>query len=139
VIITVNRQFLLPDRTIGEMLVDGVHFAWTMEDACREQGVWKREYKIPGKTAIPTGRYEVAVTMSARFKRPLPLLFKVPDFEGVRIHGGNGPDDVEGCIAIAAERDDRRIWNSAGRVLSLIALIQKAATVSKVWCEVKNP
>ena len=138
-IIAVNRQFLLPDRTIGEMLLDGAHFAWTMEDACREKGAWQSSFKIPGQTAIPSGWYEVTLTMSNRFKRMLPLLLKVPDFEAIRIHGGNGPQDVEGCIAIGSDRDDSRIWNSAVKVDALVALIQGSQTVSKVWCAVNNP
>ena len=39
-------------------------------------------WKVPGETAIPSGRYRVTITPSARFKRELPLLNRVAGFEG---------------------------------------------------------
>ena len=125
-----ERQSLKDDRTLGQLWIDGEHFAWTLDDAVRDR-------KIPNQTAIPSGRYEVVVTFSERFKKPLPLLLKVPNFEGVRFHGGNGPDDTEGCILIGEQRDEERIWKCAGVVSGLTFRIRNAATKGKVWCEVR--
>ena len=89
------------DVTIGSMTVDGDWQCWTLEDPVREvpdQPV--AQWKVPGKTAIPAGRYRVDITVSARFKRLLPLLAAVPGYEGVRIHAGNTSADTEGCILI---------------------------------------
>lgn len=130
--LTLQRQFLKDDRTLGELLLDGQHFAWTLEDAVRDR-------KIPNETAIPEGVYEVVVTYSNRFKKPLPLLLKVPNFEGVRFHGGNGPDDTEGCILIGEQRDEERIWKCAGVVSGLTFRVRNAMTMGKVFCEVLNP
>lgn len=54
-----------------------------------------------GKGAIPAGRYRVVVTWSPRFKKELPVLVRVPGFEGIRIHGGSRPEHSAGCILVA--------------------------------------
>jgi hypothetical protein len=130
--VTVQRQALKDDRTLGELLIDGQHFCWTLEDAVRET-------KLPGITAIPAGVYEVIVNFSARFSRPLPLLLGVPNFTAVRLHAGNGPDNTEGCILIGLEHDDERIWNCSGAVSELTFRIRNATTTGKVFIEVLDP
>jgi hypothetical protein len=61
--------------------------------------------KVKGRTAIPVGEYRVAFTFSNRFGRPMPLLFDVPGFRGIRIHSGNTAADTEGCVCPALARD----------------------------------
>lgn len=130
--ITVQRRDLKDDRTLGELLIDDKHFAWTLEDAVRE-------VKIPNETAIPAGVYEVIVNFSARFSRPLPLLMGVPDFTAIRMHAGNGPENTEGCILLGLEHDEERIWNCSGAVSELTFRIRNATTTGKVFVEVLNP
>jgi hypothetical protein len=130
--LTVQRQYLRDDRTLGELLLDGQHFAWTIEDAVRDR-------KIPNETAIPPGVFEVVVNWSSRFGKPLPMLLNVPGFTAVRFHGGNGPQHTEGCILIGAERDDERIWKCAEVSVFLTFKIRNATTTGKVFAEVLNP
>lgn len=83
--------------TIGELYVDGKFECYTLEDI-------EREVKVAGKTAIPKGEYKVIINMSNRFKRQLPLLLNVPNFEGVRIHSGNTAENTEGCVLVGRTR-----------------------------------
>lgn len=49
---------------------------------------------------IPALVYPVAVTMSPRFGKLLPLLRNVPGRSGIRIHGGTKPEHSQGCVLI---------------------------------------
>jgi len=142
--LTVQRFALKDDRTIGEMIMDGKHFAWTLEDRMRELHDvsgwhWIGSLKVPKLTAIPAGVYEIITSYSERFQRVLPMMLSVPNFEAIRIHGGNGPDNTEGCILVGANKDAERIWNCAGVVAELTYRIRDATASGKVFCEVLNP
>ena len=133
------------DATLGDLFVvhsDGelVPVCVTLEDAVREvKGHPVQDWKIPGHTAIPEGKYQVIVNMSARFRRILPLLLDVPGFSGIRIHAGNTIKDTEGCIlpgmgsigdSVVHSRDGyAKVWN----------IINPAITSGqRVWLTVKN-
>ena len=72
----------------------------------------KKARKEKGKTAIPEGTYPLLITKSARFHQWLPLLQGVPDFDGIRIHAGNYPDDTQGCILPGENRLKGMVVNS---------------------------
>lgn len=95
------------DVTIGELYVNGVLECYTLEDPVRPDGI-----KIPGETAIPFGSYDVTITHSPRFGRPLPLLLDVRNFVGVRIHPGNTVSDTEGCILVGIDKRAKSIGRS---------------------------
>ncbi len=90
-----KRRYSQSGATLGELFLNGGHECWTLEDVVSPSGV-----KVPGKTAIPVGRYRVIIDMSVRFKRPMPHVLNVPNFEGIRIHAGNTSEDTEGCILV---------------------------------------
>lgn len=113
--------------TLGEFYVDGEREYYTVEDTVRERpGEPVSAWKIQGITAIPAGEYNVIITMSARFKRMMPLLENVPGFTGVRIHGGNTAENTDGCIVVGMSRNDNGVYNCAPALKELQASIQAA-------------
>lgn len=121
--LTLKRDILADGYTLGVLSVDGKPYCYTVEDMVRE-GV-----KIPGKTAIPYGRYKVIVNMSNRFKKLMPLLIDVPGFEGVRIHSGNTADDTEGCIIVGKVRTEKGVRDSRDVAKQLTELLKSQTVV----------
>lgn len=113
--------------TIGTLSVDGAFFCYTLEDTDRhlECGGTK-EY---GATAIPRGTYEVIIDWSNRFKRELPRLVDVPQFEGVRIHPGNRPEDTEGCVLVGSSYGVDYVYNSRAVFDKLFACLDAADSI----------
>jgi hypothetical protein len=128
----VLRKELTSRSTIGELLVDGEFACYTLEDAVRP-------VKIKGVTAIPAGIYEVVINFSQRFKRPLPLLLNVPNFDGVRIHAGNTDADTEGCLLGGNTKGRDVIGASRAAFDALCLRIQQAAAKEKVFIEFALP
>lgn len=98
-----ERRHKKADYTIGKLFVNNEYFCDTCEDTDRGlyQGMSVAEVKaikVPGRTAIPCGTYEVTMTHSPKFGKVLPLLNVVTGYDGVRIHAGNKAEDTEGCI-----------------------------------------
>lgn len=94
--------------TRGQMYADGFFVCHMLEDTYRPPP----EKKIPRETCIPVGVYNVEITHSPKFGRPMPLIWNklTTDgrklvvsadgsqvFEGVRFHAGNSTADTEGC------------------------------------------
>lgn len=93
------------DCQFGKLYAGDQFLCSTLEDVVREvAGSDVAHWKVPGCTAIPRGTYRVMLTLSARFKRVLPLLIDVPGYSGVRIHSGNRAADTHGCILVGRLR-----------------------------------
>lgn len=123
--LVLRRKMFNHEATIGELEVNGKFFCYTLEDTDRklEEG----GEKIYAKTAIPRGLYQVIVNYSNRFKRELPLLLNVPQYEGVRIHPGNAPENTEGCVLVGSTIvNDKFIGNSRATFNKLFALMEAA-------------
>lgn len=121
--ITIKRLYKTDTSTIGELLIDGVFECFTLEDV-------ERPVKIKSETAIPKGTYKVIINESNRFKRLLPLLLDVPNFEGVRIHSGNTNHDTEGCILVGQTRNKNYIGQSRKAFAKLFKKMQAAKDIT---------
>lgn len=115
-----DRSWCRAVCTIGLLTVDGTNECFTLEDAVRTGE------KVYGATAIPAGAYNVVITPSNRFKRDLPLLENVPNFEGVRIHAGNTAADTEGCILVGSSKGPDAVYESRKAFESLFNKIKAA-------------
>ena len=127
--------------TIGELSVNGVLQCHTLEDVIREKpGVPVGQWKVPGDTAIPAGIYPVQITYSPRFKRDLPLVMRVPGFEGIRIHAGNTDDDTEGCILVGTWNGGEFIRESRKALEALMDVLEAGMQDGRpITLEVANP
>lgn len=108
----IERRWKKETYTIGRLYVNGILWCNSLEDTDRglDQGmtvVAIKARKVKGQTAIPTGTYEVTLTVSPKFAKKswavkydglVPLVQGVKGFDGVRIHPGNTPEDTLGCI-----------------------------------------
>lgn len=124
-----------PDVTLGKLYVDGVYQCFILEDVVREEpGIPVAQWKVSGKTAIPTGTYNLIYNMSNRFKRNMFLLLNVPGFEGIRIHSGNTSADTEGCLLTGTMRTSNAVQGSKGALavleLKVVPSIQRGEKVT---------
>lgn len=142
--IVVKRIARRPTYTIGRLYVDGNYVCDTLEDA--DRGLTQlmsdpevRAKKIHGKTAIPTGTYQLSLAIkSARFgDKPfyknicggfVPRLLGVKGFDGVLIHCGNTDKDTEGCILVGYNKEVGKVVNSQ---IAFKALYQNFLKVAK--------
>lgn len=106
------RSQYAPTGTVGRLYVDGQSFCDTLEPPYGTHTGPSTMGKLPSRTeakkldskhlkgCVPLGFYKVAITMSPRFHRPLPLLYYVPGYEGIRIHPGGELKNTSGCILV---------------------------------------
>ena len=134
--LTLKRLYLKTDYTIGKLYMDGKYFCDTLEDQVRDL---TKERKIPGRTAIPAGVYEIVVNVSPRFKRKLPRLLDVPGFDGILIHRGNTAEDTAGCILVGENRERGKVINSTQYEVQLTGILERAQEKGEITIEIIQP
>lgn len=132
-----QRIALRDTYTIGKLYIDGVYFCDTLEDRVRDLNHDgdlddSGETKVMHETAIPYGKYTVIMNMSSRFKRIMPLLLGVKNFEGIRIHSGNKAEHSSGCILVGkntikgqvtdSKRYEKMLYNKLNSVSGKITI-----------------
>lgn len=126
--IQVNRIARKDGYTIGRMSLNGVYFCDTLEDTDRGLNSTMSVDEILSKkrkgiTAIPTGKYDVILTFSPRFKRVLPLLLNVPGYQYIRVHNGNRPNSTEGCLLVGENKAKGQVLNSRATLEKLMSIL----------------
>lgn len=114
--------------TIGRLFINNEYFCDTLEDTDRglKDTMQVNEIlakKVKGQTAIPTGKYDVILTFSPRFKRVLPLLLNVPGYQYIRVHNGNRPDSTEGCLLVGENKAKGQVLNSRATLEKLMSIL----------------
>ena len=128
--LTLKRLNLTPNYTEGELYVNGVYFCKTLEDTNRDlnkNGQFdNNEKKVYGETCIPYGKYKVILSYSPKFKRELPEILEVPNFQGIRIHRGNKISDTLGCVLCGEKVKNGYLSNSTPYEIKLVELFKQA-------------
>lgn len=147
----IKRIAKLPKYTIGKLYIDDKYMCDTLEDTDRGldssmtiQDIQSK--KVYGKTAIPTGTYEVVMnTVSPKFanrawakpwKGKIPRLLNVPGYEGVLIHPGNKPEDTSGCVLVGYNKVKGQVTNSTETFNRLMAILN--STTEKITLTIKD-
>lgn len=144
-LLTQYRKPSVDGVTVSKMFLGAEFLYYVIEDEVREKpGVSVANWKVPGKTAIPAGKYEIVLQDSVRFGPGTPTLLNVPGFTHIRIHSGNSEKDTEGCLIIGLELDSsgKRIKAGTTRpaVLALKALLNKYYIKGeRVWIDISQP
>lgn len=145
-----DRKYKKSGYTIGNLYVDGVWYCNTLEDT--DRGLSSdmelasiKAIKVPGKTAIPTGRYEVVLNVVSHkyakkkafesIKGKMPRLKAVPGFSGILIHTGNSPSDTEGCLLVGYNEVKGMVVNSTTCFWKLYNKLKEAE--GKIWITIK--
>ena len=117
------------EYTEGKLYINSIYFCDTLENP--DRGLYQNmEYntisklKVDGETCIPYGQYNIFITMSPKFKKPMPLIYPVKYFEGIRIHPGVTVKDTEGCILVGEKESEGTLRDSQEVFEKLMKLME---------------
>jgi hypothetical protein len=140
-----KRMPTIGETTFGQWFIDGAFECYTLEDAIREvEGEPVALWKIHGQTAIPSGRYRLAIENSPKYGPDTITVLDVPGFSFIRVHSGNRHEDSLGC-PLVGDRINKNLGTISGGlardVKKRLAAKVKAALDrgEDVWLVVQNP
>ncbi len=144
-ILTLERRWNKATYVIGNLYDNnGNLICNTLEDTDRMLD-WSmpvdtiKRIKVFGKTAIPTGTYEITYTYSPKFKCNMPLLNNVKGYSAVRIHPGNSSSDTDGCILVGKNNVVGRVTQSRATFMKLNDIIKpRIKSGDKVYLIIKR-
>lgn len=86
----------------------------------------RAEVRIPGRTAIPEGEYEIRPAQSRTYRRKMPFLERVPEFKKVCLRAGKTADQSRGDVLVGKLsrksgshelEDGRKVFNLVYRLI----------------------
>lgn len=144
-ILKVKRTYKKENYTIGNLYIDDVWFANTLED--KDRGLKDtmslqeiKKIKVQNKTAIPTGTYTVTLNViSPKFSKKqfyvdtckgrVPRLLNVKGYDGILIHVGdgvNGQYKTAGCILVGRNTIKGGLTQGKETFISLYSKLSEA-------------
>lgn len=123
---TVQRETTRGLALLGQFLIDGHPFAFTVENADLQ---------------IPAGTYPLTLKYSPKNKRTVPWLEDVPDRECIEVHPANWPRELEGCIAPGLDPWPDGVGHSVAAFEALMKVLRPLFRVNGPGAslEVRNP
>jgi len=121
-------------ETFGELLIEGLHFCYTLERP------WLNDE--PDVSCIPIGTYEVRMEWSPSWERMMPHLQNVPGRSGILIHPLNWVRQTEGCIGVGDSISGDMLQKSDDaddRFLAWFASVGNEANVTISYQPVAQP
>jgi len=108
---------------LGKIFCGEDYLGETLEDEDRrleDGGV-----KVYGRTAMPTGRYELVLYDSPKHGL-VPLFVGVPQFSYTEIHGANHANQLLGCVAVGRDRTADGVATCKPVLQEIIGIMLKA-------------
>ena len=76
--------------------------------------------------------------MSPKFKRELPRLLNVPNFEGILIHRGNTDKDSAGCLLLGENKVKGKVINSTPYEQKLVSILKEIQNKGEeIWITIE--
>jgi hypothetical protein len=96
--------------TLGELLIDGKHFCYTLEP----------------DPPILAGTFDLTIGYSPHFNRLMPQVGPVPGHYGIMLHWGNWLKDTKLCTLVGETEGNDFVGHSEDAFNELFQIIQQA-------------